>query len=108
MSANRLKKSSSGPMTMLGLTIVASGKASRTAASPAALERAYSAVDSASAPMAEICTSRPTPASADAEATAPAPAAWMAAKDCGPRLARTPTQLTTASTPSTAARTLAG
>ena len=40
MEAKRLKKSSSGPNTRLGLKTVASGKASLTASSPAALERA--------------------------------------------------------------------
>ena len=40
MDAKRLKKSSSGPNTRLGLKIVALGNASLTAASPAALERA--------------------------------------------------------------------
>jgi hypothetical protein len=38
--AKRLKKSSSGPKTMLGRRITAFGKAWRTAVSPAALERA--------------------------------------------------------------------
>ena len=40
MDAKRLKKSSSGPNTRLGLKMVALGNASLTAASPAALERA--------------------------------------------------------------------
>ena len=39
MRANRLKKPSSGPNTMLGRTITACGKAARTLASPCALVR---------------------------------------------------------------------
>ena len=78
IQANLLKNWSSGPMTMLGRKIVASGNASRTAVSPAALLRAYAEVEWASAPRADMCTSCGTPASRAARATRPAASAWIA------------------------------
>ena len=76
MPANLLKKASSGPNTIDGRTILAPGNSWRIACSPPALVRAYSAGESRSAPIADMCTSRATPASRAARATLAAPSTW--------------------------------
>ena len=53
-AAKRLKNSSSAPNTMEGRRMIAEGNSARTATSPAAFVRAYSALDLLSAPIAEI------------------------------------------------------
>ena len=82
-----------------GRRIIAEGKAASTAASPSPLVRAYSLSLPASAPMAEIWTSRSTPASAASRAMRPAPSACTPSNFCLLSSARMPTQFTTAVAP---------
>jgi hypothetical protein len=57
--AKRLKKLSSGPNTIDGRMMMAPGNAARARFSPSAFERAYSAVEFSSAPMADIWMKHP-------------------------------------------------
>ena len=85
--------------------MVAPGKASCTAVSPAALERAYSESELASAPSAETCTRRCTPASRESRAMRAGASTCTVWNDQGAVSYRAPIRLTTMSASLTARAT---